>query len=114
MKSFPKLILSLILGVFVLSGFAVAEPLHEAAKEGDLKKVKRLIADGSDVNVKAGNGATPLHYAADRGHIDIVEMHISKGANVNAINEAGMRPLMFARGSGNKDVVELLIKHGAK
>ena len=53
MKSFPKLILSLILVVFALSGFAMAEPLHEAAKEGDLKKVESLIADGSDVNVRA-------------------------------------------------------------
>ena len=29
--------------IFSLSGFAVAEPLHEAAKEGDLAKVKRGV-----------------------------------------------------------------------
>ena len=37
--------------IFSLSGFAVADPLHEAAKEGDLAKVKSLISEGSDVNV---------------------------------------------------------------
>ena len=50
--------------IFSLSGFAVAEPLHEAAKEGDLAKVKTLIAEGSDVNVRTGTGITPLHWAA--------------------------------------------------
>ena len=70
--------------IFWLSGFAVAEPLHDAAKEGDLEKAKSLIAEGSDVNVRAENGATPLHFAADRGYIDVVELLISKGADVNA------------------------------
>jgi ankyrin repeat protein len=42
----------------LLSGFAVAEPLHEAAKEGDLAKVRSLIEGGSDVNVSAENGVT--------------------------------------------------------
>ena len=30
--------------IFSLSGFAVAEPLHEAAKEGDLEKAKALFS----------------------------------------------------------------------
>lgn len=41
--------------IFSLSGFAVAEPLHEAAKEGDLAKVKSLIAEGADVCQSAFN-----------------------------------------------------------
>ena len=79
--------------IFSISGFAVAEPLLEAAKEGDLSKVEGLIAEGSDVNIADGNGTTPLHFAADRGHIDVVELLISKGANVNAETNGGYSPL---------------------
>ena len=100
--------------IFSLSGFAVAEPLHEVAKEGDLAKVKSLIAEGSDVNMAGENGTTPLHFAADRGHIDVVELLISKGADVNAKTKAGgFTPLHWAAGGDHKDVVELLISKGA-
>jgi ankyrin repeat protein len=69
---------------FLLSGIAAAEPLHEAAKEGDLAKVKSLIAEGSDANIADENGTTSLHWAADRGYKDVVELLISKGADVNS------------------------------
>ena len=108
-----KLIMVYICAIFFsLSGFGVAEPLHDAAKEGDLEKAKSLIAEGSDVNVKTGTGTTPLHYAADRGHRDVVELLISKGANVNAVDNMGATPMYFAQNKGHKDVAELLIEHG--
>ncbi len=116
--------LCLFVLVFSLSGYAVAAPLHEAAKEGDLPKVNSLIEGGADVNVRTGNGATPLHFAADRGHIDVVELLISKGANVNANNFwetpmawAGMvtlhtdTPEVLKR---RKEIIDLLRSHGGK
>jgi ankyrin repeat protein len=99
--------------IFSLSGFAVAESLHDAAKEGDLAKVKSLITEGSDVNIADENGTTPLHFAADRGHIDVVELLISKGADVNAETKRGFTPLHGAARTGDKDLVELLISKGA-
>ena len=99
--------------IFALSGFAIAEPIHEAAKEGDLAKVKSLIAEGSDVNVKTGTGTTPLHFAADRGHKEVVELFVSKGADVNAETNRGFSPLHWAAQQDHKDVVELLILKGA-
>ena len=108
--------------IFALGGFSTAEPLHEAAKEGDLIKIKSLIAEGSNVNIVDENGTTPLHFAADRSHIDVVELLISKGANVNAnkfrwtlIAWAGQAQttdtpeILKAR----KEVIELLPRHGA-
>ncbi len=109
-----KLIMVYIYAViFSLSGFAVAEPVHEAAKEGDLAKVKSLIAEGSDVNVRDENGLTPLHLAAYRGHKDVAELLILKGANVNAVNNVKVTPLHWAAYRGHKDVAELLILKGA-
>ena len=53
--------------IFLLSGFAVAGPLHEAAKEGDLVTIKSLIAEGFDVNTVDKNKLTSLHWAAYKG-----------------------------------------------
>ncbi len=109
-----KLIMVYIYAIFfLLSGFALAEPIHEAAKEGDLAKIKSLIAEGSDVNVGDENGLTPLHFAAYGGYKDIAELLILKGANVNAVDKTGANPLHFAARRGHKDVAELLILKGA-
>ena len=98
--------------IFSFSGFALAEPMHEAAKEGDLAKVKSLIAEGSDVNVKDENGLTPLNIAATEGYKDVVEQLISNGANVGAVDNTDATPLHLAVREGHKEIAELLFKHG--
>jgi ankyrin repeat protein len=86
--------------IFLLSVFAAAEPIHDAAKEGDLAKVKILIAEGSDVNVRDENGLTPLHFAAYRGYKDVTELLVLNGANVNAADKTGTTPLQWADQAG--------------
>jgi len=66
---------------FLLSGFAVAGPLHEAAKEGDLVTIKSLIAEGFDVNAKTKSGTTPLHVAAREGHKEVEGLLIKHGGH---------------------------------
>ncbi len=42
-----------LLCIFLLAVFntqAVAGPLHDAARDGDVERVKTLIAEGEDVN----------------------------------------------------------------
>jgi ankyrin repeat protein len=91
-----KLIMVYICAItFVVNGFAVAGPLHEAAKEGDLVKIKSLIAEGFDINTVDNNEMTPLHLAAQIGYKEIAEILILKGANVNAKTKSGITPLRF-------------------
>lgn len=61
-----------------------AGPLHDAAERGDLEQLKRLIAQGSDVNARDENEATPLHWAVYRGHITVARLLIAHGADVYA------------------------------
>ncbi len=51
--------------------------------------MKQHLADGADVNAKAGDGTTPLHNAAVYGHNEVAELLIANGANVNAIIVSG-------------------------
>jgi len=122
-KGCKLMMVCLCVVILSLSGYGVAAPLHEAAKEGDLIKVNRLIQEGADVNVRSKTGATPLHGAARTGHKDVAELLISKGANVNAKTRGGYTPLAVAGmplssvtpviKKGRKDVIELLRRHGA-
>lgn len=91
----------------------MAKSLHDAAWQGDLDKVTRLIEQGMDVNEHGMGGDTPLHKAAKGGHLDVVKLLITKGANVNAKSDNGNTPLHSAASLGHLKVVEFLISKGA-
>jgi erythromycin esterase len=92
---------------------ALIAPIHQAAQEGDLDKVRVFIAQGTDVNVKNNGGETPLYVAAIFGHKKMVELLIAKGADVNVSNNWGWTPLLTAASRGHRDIVELLLTKGA-
>ena len=69
-----------------------ADPLHDAARDGNLDEVNRLIANGADVNAKEdkyGVVWTPLHFACNHGHEDVVKALLAVGADVNAKDDDG-------------------------
>ncbi len=124
-----KITVVVIFLLFVLGSVANAEPLNEAAKQGNLKEVKRLISKGANIEVKDAssatpshganvnavnmNGRTPLYSAAFNGLVEIAEILIANGADVNAVDKGSRTPLTRAEEGGHKDVVKLLISHGA-
>ena len=89
-----------------------------AAKNGDIEAVKQYLADGADVNEKAGDGTTPLHNAAGYGHNEIVELLIAKGADMNPIilsgRYQGKTPLDLAIGRKKNETVDLLRKNDGR
>ena len=87
--------------------------LVNAAKDGDLDKVKDLIAEGVDVDSKNKGGTTALMMAARFDNLDIVEYLVEKGADVNAKNELGRSALYMAARNGHVDVVEFLLDNDA-
>jgi len=104
---------------YVVSLPATAAPLHDAAKEGNLQQVVKLIEEGEDINAKDNYGGTALHLAVIYSHKDVVELLIAKGADVCA-NVNGVTPLHYAtetinlkEGNDNYEIVKLLITHGA-
>jgi ankyrin repeat protein len=74
----------------VSSTFAFCGPIHDAARKGDVNKVKALLkADPTLISDKDKEGNTPLHVAAFHGQTAVVAALIDAGADVNAKNNYG-------------------------
>lgn len=106
---------SLGLLLLILFGFssALAQPLHDATREGDLDEVKRLLAAGTNINTKNYHGDTPLHSMTYVGSPAMAELLIENGADVNAENNNGDTPLHYAVLNGNEPVADVLTANGA-
>ncbi len=93
---------------------AKEEHLCPAAANGEIERVKLLISEDADVNVKNNEGLTPLHYAAREGHKEIVELLLAHGADVN-IGGANYNMIAteFAMRSNHTEIVQLLVSKGA-
>ncbi len=75
------------LAAVTLATPAFCGPIQDAARKGDVKKVKELLASDSKlVNDKDKNGDTALHQAALHGQLAVAQVLIDAGANVNAKN----------------------------
>jgi ankyrin repeat protein len=94
---------------------ALAEPIVEAAKKGDLQTVKTiLIQDSSKLNATDEDHYTALHWACMRAHWDVAGYLIEKGADVNAIGGDGGTPINWASHHDNVEIVKRMIEKGAK
>ena len=121
--------LLITIAALVLVGTAFADPIHEAAKYGDLAGVQAELDKGVDVDLKDEGGRTPLHHAADVSGIawliekggvleektQVAELLIAKGADVTVKDSTGNSPLheTILYSTFNQGVAELLIANGA-
>ncbi len=89
--------------------------LHSAAQDGDIARVRQLLADGRSPNAFDEISRTPLHYAAESGHADIIRVLLEAGADVNAHEEARIdnTPLRDVAGECSLAVATLLVDSGA-
>lgn len=88
-------------------------PLHHAARDGDIRKVIRLLGEGISMNARDQHERTPLHRAALQ-RMETVRYLLEEGANVNLKDDQGLTPLHLARFWKNADAIELLKQAGAK
>lgn len=64
----------LICTLIVFSAGTQAEPIHDAAVDGDTDLVQRLLDDGADVNATDAAG-TPLQWALFVNRREVVRLH---------------------------------------
>lgn len=89
--------------------------LHYAAKDNDVHRVRRLVAEGADVNLADFGQFTPLHMAAQRYAVEAARCLIELGANLDPRDSLGNTPLGVAlvRSAGRGEMIELLLESGA-
>ena len=88
--------LALIL-VVLLVGCATMTPLTQAAKDGDLATIDKLLREGANINdlSPGASGTTALGWALQNCKFDTASALLTKGANVNLANGYGA-PIWFA------------------
>ncbi|MFC2132795.1 ankyrin repeat domain-containing protein [Bacteroidota bacterium] len=88
------------------------EEFHEAAKNDDLKKVKKLLSKNNELLEKKDKyKRTALHSAARYGAVSVSEYLVAKGASLSTKDESGNTALHLASLYGKDDVVKLLLNY---
>ncbi|XP_049946749.1 speckle-type POZ protein-like [Schistocerca serialis cubense] len=89
--------------------------LIEAAKEGAVEQLCRLLAAGADVGVRdrAWYSRTALHWAAVWGHVGAASCLIGASAEVDARGSRQTTPLHFAAANGHTALVQVLLDASA-
>ena len=87
--------------------------LVEAADDGSLAEINRLLAAGANVNCMVEGDGTPLIVAARNGHLSAVTLLLDRGADPNLQVRGDGNPIIMAAREGHAEVVELLLSRGA-
>lgn len=85
----------------------------DATRQGDLEKVRSLLAKGADINARDRYGQTALMNAAHAGHVELVRLLIEQGADLNTTAKYRLSALMLALIAHHAEVARLLIEAGA-
>lgn len=97
--------------------WATIAAFFNAAMDGDVVAVNKLLKEGVDPDVKNPHLAlmTPLWAATWNGHTAIVELLTQReDVNVNVLSKKGRSPIFWPSAHGNEAIVKLLIAAGAK
>ena len=71
-----------------------------AARHGDARCVRALLACDADIGATARGGTTALHMAASNGRVDSVVTLLQAGADHRAQTDTGLSPRQLAERRG--------------
>jgi hypothetical protein len=92
------------------------EALLKAAKEGNLKTLRDLLRNGTDINYQDENGWSALHHACENNQLFAVQELVKWKANIEIKKSpahGSLTPLHVAAYFGYLDIVKFLIASGA-
>ena len=93
---------------------ATDSALVTAAKDGDLRAVRALLAKRVNVNETARDGSTALLWAVYHSDVEMTKALLAAGAKADTANKYGVTPLIQAARTGDTPLIDSLLKAGAK
>jgi ankyrin repeat protein len=93
---------------------ATDSALVTAAKDGDLRAVRALLAKRVNVNETARDGSTALLWAVYHSDGEMTKTLLAAGAKPDTANTYGVTPLIQAARTGDTPLIDALLKAGAK
>ena len=109
----PRPLLAALLLLAMVSAAAAAasdSPVADAARDGDLMRVRALIGQRANVNATQGDGMTALHWAAFNDDHAIADLLLATGANMTVRTRVGaITPLWLAASNGSAAMIRRLI-----
>ena len=91
---------------------AAFPPLHRAAHDGDVGAVRRLIAEGAEVNARDRRRRTAAHIAAFASQEAALAALAGAGADLNLLDDESYDPVTIAAVANDPDFVALAIELG--
>ncbi|XP_041377260.1 E3 ubiquitin-protein ligase MIB2-like [Gigantopelta aegis] len=88
--------------------------LIKATIDGDVAKVRDIIAQNPQVVNERHKGLSCLHIAAHEGKLPIVKLLLEKKSDINATDDDGDTPLMVATFRKHTEIAEYLVRAGAQ
>jgi ankyrin repeat protein len=89
--------------------------LHQAAYDGNIELVRKILRNKVDPDKRDSFGGTALHAAMFQKNVEIITLLINHGFDVNAKGLAnGYTPLHDAVWANNLEAVRILLEHGAR
>jgi ankyrin repeat protein len=90
------------------------EGLHRAAWQGDLVRLKGLIASGAHLDARDTRGRTPLHVATHARQREAVKLLAKAGANLDLLDDDRYDAVTIASVADDAATLALLLSLGAK
>ncbi len=92
-----------------------SDPLHEAAAQGDVARVRSLLQQSAaPIDARDASGRTALMLAVLHGHEAVVRALLEQGADPNISDAVGHTVLAVARRQHQLPVIEALLQAGAR
>ena len=85
--------------------------LIQAAEDGRLDLVRRLLQAGANPNFKSEGNITVLMWAAARGHLEVVKVLLKAGADLSARTQRGRTAIDLATQEGHDSLAAFLLEN---